>query len=315
MKNKILKIFLILGVLFFLIVGGVFAFIIYSLPSAKKIGSAFAESKSANKIDAKNEKSMAVNNLQSNDQTAAKSESSDISQQEQTAKEKKIEHSRKALLNLTDPDIPLSDFCLSLKNAKSGSMNATEFNDELQKSTDDIKDSGPRIQAMKPLLRTIFREPKMKELILEAQTAVENKEENFWQKAAFYSKAAMAFQALIANKSELESVSDRSYLFYKMNNLVSARPELLNDDRLQKFCADTENAFNTNQPVQFDQEKKNFERILAELGVKPAEIKYDPNYKTKYDFVMNSNAMKMNGGWLEEMVGEDLANSDKKLSK
>ncbi len=307
MKNKILKIFLILGVLFFLVVGAVFAFIIYSLPSAKNIGSAFVESKSQNKIDAKNEKLVAVNNLLSNDQTAVKLESSDISSQEQSIKEKKIEHSRKALLNLTDPDIPLSDFCLSLKNAKSGSLNATEFNTEVQTSADDVKDSGPRIQALKPLLRTMFREPKMKELILEAQTAVENKEENFWQKAAFYSKAAMAFQALIANKSELESVSDRSYLFYKMNTLVSVHPELLNDDRLQKFCSDTENAFNTNQPVQFDQEKKNFERILAELNVKPDEIKYDPNYKTKFDFTLDSQSMRMNGGWLEELISDGKA--------
>ena len=229
--------------------------------------------------------------------------------------QKKAEHSRKALLNLVDPNVPLSDFCLSLKNAKAGSLNPTEFNSEIQDSANSPEDSGPRVQALKPLLRTMLREPKMKELIFEAQSAVENKDENFWQKAAFYSKAVSAFQALLANKSELEAVTDRSYLFFKMNNLVSARPDLLSDQRLQKFCSDTENAFNTNQPVQFDQEKKNFERILDELGVKPAEIKYDPNYKTKYDFVFNSQSMRMNGGWLEEMVSEDMANSDKKLSK
>ena len=53
----------------------------------------------------------------------------------------------------------------------------------------------------------------MKDLILEVKSAVENKEENFWQKAAFYSRAALAFQAMVNNKPELEAVSDRSYLF------------------------------------------------------------------------------------------------------
>ena len=86
-----------------------------------------------------------------------------------------------------------------------------------------------------------------------------------------------------------------------MNELVSKRPELLNDDRLLKFCNETENAFNTNQPVEFDQEKKNFERILSELNATAADAKYDPNYKTKFDIVYDGKSLQLNGGWLEEM--------------
>ncbi len=40
MKNKIFKIIIVLGLLFFIIIGGILTFIIYALPSTKTIGQA-----------------------------------------------------------------------------------------------------------------------------------------------------------------------------------------------------------------------------------------------------------------------------------
>lgn len=306
MKNKILKTLLVLGVLFFIIVGGVLAVIVYSLPSTKKISQAFTgRSDSSEKPS-----SQILTKSNSSDSTEwAESEavidSTDSTAAAQGQPKGKSSLDRKGIDNLIDPNRPLSDFCGSLKNAKqnvnSNGMSPSEFNTQFKNSVEGF-DLDPRIQAFKPLLRTIFREPKMQELITEATNAVEKKEENFWQKAAFYSKAAMAFQAMIANKAELNAVGDRSYLFFKMTELVAKKPELLNDQRIQKFCADTESAFNTNQPVQFDQEKKNFERIMDEVGVRSEDIKYDPNYKSNFDVNFDGKSLQIDGGWLEELV-------------
>lgn len=305
MKNKILKTIIVLGVLFFIAVGGVLAFIVYSLPSTKKISESFTGS------SIKNEELLKVSETISSSSTdTTKSVGSDaglISGDSsavvgaQEAKGKSTTLDRKGLDNLIDPNIPLSDFCQSLRNSKSGGMNASEFNTQFKKSIDGAE-MDPRIQAFKPLLRTIFREPKMQDLLTEAATAVDNQEENFWQKAAFYTKAAMAFQAMIANKDELNAVGDRSYLFIKMSELVAKRPELVNDQRLQKFCSDTETAFNTNQPVEFDQEKKNFERILEEVGVSATDIKFDPQYKSNFDISFDGKSLQIDGGWLENLV-------------
>jgi hypothetical protein len=305
MKNKILKTLLVLGVLFFIIVGGVLAVIVYSLPSTKKISQAFTGRSDSS------EKSLPQISTISNssDQTAGDGSEAVLESSDSTtvSEEPKGKSSldRKGIDNLIDPNRPLSDFCGSLKNAKqnvnSNGMSPSEFNTQFKNSVEGF-DLDPRIQAFKPLLRTIFREPKMQELITEATNAVEKKEENFWQKAAFYSKAAMAFQAMIANKAELNAVGDRSYLFFKMTELVAKKPELLNDQRIQKFCADTESAFNTNQPVQFDQEKKNFERIMDEVGVRSEDIKYDPNYKSNFDVNFDGKSLQIDGGWLEELV-------------
>lgn len=309
MKNKILKTLLVLGVLFFLAVGGVLAFIVYSLPSTKKISEAITGR--STKI-ASTQPAAAVQTSSADSTTRVEPVAPAVSGDttvvsNSTEPEGSTSLDRKGLDNLIDPTIPLSDFCQSLKNSKSGGMNATEFNTQFKKSVDQSVDGAERdsrIQAIKPLLRTIFREPKMQDLITEAASAVENQEENFWQKAAFYSKAAMAFQAMIANKNELNAVGDRSYLFFKMSELVAKRPNLLADQRLQKFCSDTESAFNTDQPVQFDQEKKSFERILDELGVPASEIKYDSNYKSDFDISFDGKSMQLNGGWLEDLIPE-----------
>ncbi len=299
MKNKILKIILVLGVLFVFVVGGIFAFIIYSLPSSKSLSKAFSSKSNKTEIQSQTAGVASLDYTLKNSDKSEKINSSDVSSADQTTS---AGFKKKSLDYLMDPNIPLSDFCQSLKNAKSGVMKAAEFNSEFQKSTTDDNWSDTRVAAMLPLFRTIFREPKMKDLILEVKSAVENKEENFWQKAAFYSRAALAFQAMVNNKPELEAVSDRSYLFLKMNDLISKKPELLNNEILQKFCADTESAFNTNQPVLFEQEKKSFERILQELGVNPEEIKYDPNYKTKFVIDFDGKSLQLNGGWLEDLI-------------
>lgn len=298
MKNKIFKIIIVLGLLFFIIIGGMLTFIMYALPSTKTIGQAVGGQKTAQAEQIQN------SDIQSGDQTemfgpvSNDSTSADVSKSEE--KNTVDQLNRDLMSDLMDADRPLSNFCISLKNAKSGRLSSSDLSSGFVKGIDpDTAD--PRIQAMKPLLRSVFRQQTMKELILEAEAAIQNKEENFWQKAAFYSKAAMAFRDLVANKSELEAVSDRSYLFIKINELVAKRPDLLNDDRLQKFCNDTENALNTNDPVQFEQEKKNFERILTEMNVAPTEIKYDSNYKTKLDAVYDGMSMRLEGGWLEEV--------------
>jgi hypothetical protein len=300
-KNKIFKVIIVLGVLFFLIVGGVLTFIIYALPSANKIGQSLSNSEKSSPMT---EPKMVE--IVSGDQTQAPQASTEASSQAQSQDpsaqartEKKMSIDRRGLDQLINPEIPLSDFCPSLSRSKSGALNAADFNAEFQKSLNS-QDADPRIQAIKPLFRTLFREPRMQELIEDAQSAIENKDENFWEKAAFYSKAALAFQAMLANKSELEAVSDRSYLFFKMNELIAQRPELLNDQRLQKFCEETENAFNTDQPVEFLQEKKNFERILDELGVSQEAIKYKPDYKTEFDILFDGNSLQLKGGWLED---------------
>lgn len=208
-------------------------------------------------------------------------------------------NSRAGLDDLINPNKPLSNFCSSLRNAKAGKMDNQEVNRAFQASLDEAT-ADPRAQALKPLFRYILRMPELQELIGAAEKSAGQAEEGFADKAEFYGKAVSAFMAMRAHKQDFESVADRSYLFYKLNSAVAQKPEILADERLKKFCEDIETAFNTNVPVQFDQEKKNFERLLSEVGVDAASIGYDPNYKTEFAVVMGKSNLNLTGGWLNE---------------
>ena len=203
MKNKILKTLLVLGVLFFVIVGGILTFIVYSLPSTKKISEAVtgrSESSENSQIP-----SLAQSN--SSDQTAWTDSEAVIESMDSTAvtpgqPKGKSNLDRKGIDNLIDPNRPLSDFCVSLKNAKPNGMNPSEFNTQFKNSVEGIE-LDPRIQAFKPLLRTIFREPKMQELISEATSAVENKQENFWQNGTKIQRRRPRWSGLCHGSAEL----------------------------------------------------------------------------------------------------------------
>lgn len=219
----------------------------------------------------------------------------------QQAKDNQVHtfNSRAGLDDLVNPNKPLSNFCGSLKNARIGKMNNQEVNRAFQASLDEAT-ADPRAQALKPLFRYIFRLPELQELVSAVEQASVKPEEGLTEKAAFYGKAVAAFAAMRSHKEDFEAVSDRTYLFYKLNAVVAQKPELLADERLKKFCDDTESSFNTNQPVQFDQEKRNFERLLAELNVDQASIGYNPNYKTTFDVQMSDKGLRLTGGWIEE---------------
>lgn len=307
--KKFLKITLVIAVVLFLVITGVMAFIISGLPSSKKIGEGLKSATKSRPVEAPQAAGVPPQQV-----IPSSADSTMASRMSETASNISADQTVSSTLSdegiddIMDPSKPLSDFCKNLKHSKFGRMKVQDFDQSFKDSFKEDHQADARIEAVKPLIRSMFRQPRMQELIQEAMAAEaladSGQAENFWNKAAFYSKAALAFQEMLSKKSEFEAIGDRSYIFIKLNDLVAKRPDLLNDQRVAKMCDDTERAFNTGDPVQFDQEKRNFERVLAELGVSPTEINYDPNYKTKFDILFDGDALTLKGGWLEDIVEE-----------
>lgn len=300
-SNFLLKVLLIVIAVVVFSMAGVIAFILYHLPAGNKLSAAILN---------QNRKSQAVvsgSTINSENLDVA-APANDINnpppvirgQQKQAQTQTMTFDSNAGLRDLMDKDRPLSNFCGSLKNAQMGKMNNAEAGKAFQLSLDEAT-ADPRAQSLKPIFRYIFRMPEFQDLIAAAQAASQNPEEGFTDKAAFYTKAVSAFAALRSHKEDLEAVADRSYLFHKLNAVVAQRPELFNDERLKKFCEDTETSFNQSQPVRFDQEKNNFERLLAELNVDQKSIGYDPNYKTSFDLHLGDGSLRLTGGWIEDV--------------
>lgn len=210
----------------------------------------------------------------------------------------------KVFRDLTAPENPLSNFCGSLKNAKTGEFSQDGFEDAFLNSVDP-ETQDPRIQAAKPLFRYILRLPKMNQFVSEIEQAANKKDQGLLDKAQFYASAFSAFSEMKHHQTDLESVLDRGYIFIGLNNLVAKKPELLNDPKVQSFCDNTEALFNQSTPVDFDREKIDFLNLVKESGLRPQDIAFDPQYKSKVDLRLDGNALTLDGGWLEDLIKED----------
>lgn len=305
-KSKlVLKVLLVFAAVVFIAVAGFTAFIIYHLPSANKLSSAILNPGQRQNLAMVNDTVKTTQTIPEappvlNPNAKPTSATTEVTQTQTL-------NSRAGLDDLVNPNKPLSNFCSSLKNAKVGAMNNQDTNRAFQLSLDEAT-ADPRAQALKPLFRYILRLPAMQDLINEVNTLSQTggqTEESFTQKAAFYGKVVAAFAALNTHKSDFEAIADRSYLFFNLNKVVAQKPELVGDERLKKFCDDAENAFNTNQSVEFEQEKKNFERLLAELNVDQKSIGYNPEYKTAFDIKRTEKSLSLTGGWIEEAFSKE----------
>lgn len=295
----IFKVLLVFAAVVFIAVAGFTAFIVYHLPSANKLSSAILNPGQRQNL-------AMVNDTVHTTQTIPEpppvlNPTAKPTSATTTVTQTQALNSRAGLDDLINPNRPLSNFCSSLKNAKAGPMTELETNRAFQLSLDEAT-ADPRAQALKPLFRYILRIPQFQDLISEvnAAAAAGQTEESFTQKAAFYGKVVAAFAAMNTHKSDFEAIADRSYLYFNLNKAIALRPEIAADERLRKFCDDTENAFNSNQPVEFEQEKKNFERLLAELNVDQKSIGYNPEYKTVFEIKRDEKSMRLDGGWIEE---------------
>lgn len=300
-KPKIIfKVLLIFAAVVLLIAAGGIAFIVYHLPSRNALSSAILNPGQGSNIAMVNDTQVITQNIP--EPPPVTNPSAPVGSATTQVMQTQTLNSRAGLDDLVNPNKPLSNFCSSLKNAKSGPMTEQETNQAFQLSLDETT-ADPRAQALKPLFRYILRLPQMQDLINEvnvAAAAATQGEESFTDKAAFYGKVVAAMAAMNAHKADFEAIADRSYLYFNLNKAVALRPELAFDDRLRKFCEDTENAFNTNQAVEFDQEKNSFERLLGELNIDSKSIGYDSNYKTTFEIKRDAQSLRLDGGWIEQ---------------
>ena len=276
-------------------------FLFYKLPTAKSLSKAVVEAvqqvTTSNSIE-KNKEVLSDNKI------AAEDSIETLVEQDEKQIAEDAEMNKKVFDDLRSTEAPMSQFCASLKNSKTGALTQDDFFESVKNSLDTEKQD-PRVQAAKPFFKYILRLPKMQEFLNEVENAPDTTEEQgLIDKAKFYSLAYSAFSEMKQHQADVESVLDRGYLFIGLNNLLSKKPELLNNANLQNFCNNTENLFNQSVPVDFDREKKDFLALLAEAGVTAEQIGFDPNYKTKIDFSFSKNALSMQGGWLDDLLEE-----------
>lgn len=324
-KTKTAKLLKILGIVF-----GVFVFLVialvgiifYNLPTAKQLGSYFKKDKASQAQSVKNNTTQIATTaaVTSSDMSADTGETAvadDGTVEEESDKIKEFEK----LKEFIDEKTPAMAFCGKLNQARTGPLQALSekthkeiTNADGTKSqvntTFDSEELGEdlRLEAIKPFFKTVLRQPEMQRLISmviqddEFRNATAEEKEGMFSKALFYKQAYSAYAEMKENLPEYESIVDRSYLMYKLNDLMVLKPELQTDPRIMKFCEESEHQSNTYTPVDYASEKQVFERLIQELGVDPRAIKYDPHYKTTLKLDFSGNNLQIGGGWLNELM-------------
>ncbi len=213
--------------------------------------------------------------------------------------------------DLMDPSAPVSNVCAYLGGARAKSYKESDdidqvFNDSFFADTKD-----PRIQAMKPFLRYMLQLPKLSQLIRETDSATENGDESFVDKAGFYAKLYTALGELQEHKTDLEALMDRGYFYLGLNNLIVFKPELKNDSRLLNYCMGVEVAFNQKRAVSLEEERAEFLNLLNDVDVQPSDIHFDPTYKSVVSFELNPASVGLQGrSWLSEVFQSEDQDDD-----
>lgn len=293
-SKKLLKIGATVAISLCLLFVAAFIGLIFLLPSASQIKSSFTASKSSTPFEeVKSDVEVAA------DQNGEAAPANSASVSETPAKS---ENSLKELEDLMDERKPLSEACRTLRNMgvkQAGAVSAPDLGKRLQDSMLD-KSSDPLVESLKPVLKLTLQQPHMKVLIQQVMDAPPGEQNSLMDKKDFYYSAFQAYQEMTANKTNMESVLDRSYLTMMFGRLLEVRPELANDPQVLSYCEAIEKQLNEGQSPNFGEEKKAFADFLQEVKVDPKQIGFDSNYQTKLQVDFGKNGLHFKGGWLDE---------------
>lgn len=293
-SKKLLKIGATVAIGLCLLFVAAFIGLILLLPSASQIKSSFTASKSSTPFE-----EVKSNVEVTADQNGEAAPANSASVSETPAKS---ENSLKELEDLMDERKPLSEACHTLRNIgvkQAGAVSPSDLGKRLQDSMLD-KSSDPLVESLKPVLKLTLQQPHMKVLIQQVMDAPPGEQNSLMDKKDFYYSAYQAYQEMTANKTNMESVLDRSYLTMMFGRLLEVRPELANDPQVLSYCETVEKQLNEGQSPNFGEEKKAFADFLQEVKVDPKQIGFDSSYQTKLQVDFGKNGLHFKGGWLDE---------------
>lgn len=212
---------------------------------------------------------------------------------------------------------PLASVCAHLDRAAESrflkadeNANSKEF---MKKLTDPIKD--PLIEAAAPAFRYILRRPGVRNLIDMVEKAQAENENDFMQKASFYTQMAIAANDVRSSKPELDQVLMKSYNMYVLSKAVAKSPALARDPATLRFCEQIEKNLNDDLEYNADQQAEELQKFLASAEIAPADVGYDPKYRSDVTFSFKNNSILLDNIWIEKLFAEDMKKAGKEIEK
>ncbi|KYG63809.1 hypothetical protein AZI86_13385 [Bdellovibrio bacteriovorus] len=203
---------------------------------------------------------------------------------------------------------PLADACRTMgKASESGFLkdpknaSARYFFSTLAEENKD-----PLSEAAAPAMRMIFRAPGMNGLMDMILKADEAQDPGVLKKAEFYYEIYRAGSYLKTHLAELNTTLQQSYNLYHVMKAVALKPELANSPQVMTFCEDLQKNLNTQSDFNVEEGAKEMQNFLEQNGIKPAEVGFDPKYRSKVDLTVSNTQLGVNDAWIAQIFAEDL---------
>lgn len=313
MKKALKIISITVGVLVLVLVIA-FLLFIKSLPSTWEIKQAISPKKAQNPEFVQNAKPSALN-------AAATPLPEKPGTTPAPSHEEKVDDSKALSMQVVKEDFmneqkPLSTVCAYLPAAeqskflrKDDSGSANEFMKVL--ADHDHKD--PLAESAAPLMRYLFRIDGMRDLIEMIDKADAEHDQSLFKKAEFYTKLALAGQAMRANKANLDRILMKSYNLYILSRAVGKHPELARDPATLNFCDQMEKNLNMGLDYNPEEQSAELQKFLDYAKISPQEVDYDPNYRSDVKFDITNRSATLNHVWIEKLFEKDIAKARKEI--
>lgn len=213
-----------------------------------------------------------------------------------------------------DPRRPLVDTCRIMERAPSSEFlkdarhaSARYFFSHLAEENRD-----PLSETAAPVFREIFRTPGMRQVLETILQSEEHRDPSLLKKAEFYYQIYKAGSELKENVEDINRVLQQSYNLHVLMKAVAKKPELAKDPRVISFCEDLQKDLNTSALIDADAAAQEMVGLLETHGVKPAELNYDPQYRSHIDLSLANTQIQLNDSWVAQIFAADIEKALKK---
>ncbi|MBV2168711.1 MAG: hypothetical protein KUL82_08395 [Bdellovibrio sp.] len=314
--KNILKIFLISGSISAIVLIGTLIWGLSKLPSAFDIKQNLtppALKDHAAKVSTESDEQVLPPSSEQGDASAHQENPPALSEKEQITKNT----TRVLLEDFLDTRKPLVEGCRNLERASQShffrdpqNASAKYFFEILAGETKD-----PLVETAAPVMRFMFRAPGMQSVVDMVMKSEEEKDPGLLKKAEFYYEIYRAGEYLKNHKSDIDMILQKTYNMHHLAKAVAQKPDLAKDSATLSFCEQMEKNVNENGSYDAEEAAAEMLKFLADAGVDPKSIGYDPKYRSQVKMNLSSTQLNINDAWVVRLFARDIEKAHKESAK
>lgn len=200
---------------------------------------------------------------------------------------------RQGLAQLTGAEVSDIRVCENLGRSKMFDPKTGKYADDFDAFLKPEGRQDSVAESFRPVVVTLFSDEKFSELMQDITAQPKDKEEaeSFLDKIDFYARAASTVAHMYGRKAEFEALGDRANHLSVLAKLAVLKPELVGTQELMDACERIQSSMSNQEPVDVKAERKEILALIAQHGVKPAQLDFEPDQFMKFKASFKENSL------------------------